>query len=282
MSQQRHDDHFDLARFVLGYLEHEGSVVAPPVDGVHEALLPDELAAQLRLDPYLRLAFDAEAQGEALRLSVNHPLVEQTAERLERAAGDALVYINHVRLEKKGLFDAAAKALSFPNAPLSAKRDAVEQTALHHYLRCNFKAVFLSDEKQEQIVSAVVDVQGGNTVRDTELLQRLVSCETEPAFPHLAVAPPRWPGAGEALAPATLHALLPRAQSATAAALADRLTALQARIQRFLELDTARLEVYIYGEQATERQAFVLPPVWRDPQKLAEACAGFDAQIGRW
>jgi hypothetical protein len=245
MSQQRSAEHFDLSRFVLGYLEHEGSVVAPPLYGVHEALLPDELAAQLRLDLYLRLAFDAEAGADTLRLSVNHPLVETIAERLAQEAGHAQVYINHVRLEKKGLFDVAAKALSFANARLRAMRDGEEQTALHHYLRCNFKATFLSDEKQEQIVSVVLDVQGGHAVRHTTLLERLVSYETEPAFPHLTAARPRWRGAGDApLAPTTLDALLARAQVAAEAALADRLAALQARTQRFLELDTARLEDY--------------------------------------
>lgn len=35
---------------------------------------------------------------------------------------------------------------------------------------------------------------------------------------------------------------------------------------------------YIYGEQATERPGFVLLPVWRDPQRLAEAQHGFDRE----
>jgi hypothetical protein len=255
MSQTpRSEQPFDLARFVLGYLEHEGSVVAPPAYGIHEALLPDELAAQLRLDPYLRLAFDAEASDEVLQLTVNHPVVERIAELLERAAGNALVHINHVRPEKKGLLEAATKTLSFPNARFSAQRDVVEHTALHHYLRCNFKAIFLSDEKQEQIVSAVVDVQGGYAVRDAELLQRLVTYETESDFHHLPAARPRWAGAGEALAPVTLHALLLRAQAVAEAALAERLTALQTRAQRFLELDIARLEDYYASLERDLRQ----------------------------
>lgn len=254
MSQLPTSEPFNLARFVLDYLEHEGSVVAEPAYGVHEVLLPDELAEQLRVEPFLQLAFDADAAPEALHLSVNHPLVEQIAAQLEQVPGNALVYINHVRLEKKGLFDAAAKALSFANARLSAKRDAVEQTALHHYLRCNFKVTFLSDEKQEQIVSVVLDVQGGYAVRSPEHLQRLVSYEVEPAFPHLTVAPPRWPGAGDPLSPATWQALMPRAQAAVEAAVADRLKTLQARAQRFLELDVARLEDYYASLEQDLRQ----------------------------
>lgn len=276
MSQaQRSHQPFNLARFVLDYLEHEGSAIAPAGFGVHEALLPEELAARLQIDSYLRLAFADGAADDALLLTVNHPLVERIAERLEQAAGDALVYINQVRLEKKGLFEAATKALSFPNARFSAKRDEMEQAALHHYLRCNFKATFLSDEKQEQIVSVVMDVQGGYAVRDPQLLQRLASDETEPGFSHLTAARPRWPGAGEALASATLHALLPRAQAAAEAALAERLTALQARAQRFLELDIARLDDYYAAleRDLKQRQA-------RTEAADAERHSSIEAKLG--
>lgn len=246
MSQPAVSEQFDLASFVLGYLEHAGGVVAPPAYGVHEALLPDDLAGQLQVDSYVRLAFDAAVEADALRLSVNHRLVEAMAEQAAQQPGHAQVAINHVRLEKPGLFDLAAKTFSFANARLSAARNAVEQSALHHYLRFNFKATFLSDEKQEQIVSVVMNVQAGHAVRDPEHLARLVTSETETAFDHLPVARPRWPDAGEALDPATWQALLLRAQAAAEAALQERLATLQARNQRFLELDQARLEDY-YG-----------------------------------
>ena len=244
MSTQDTAGHFDLARFVLGYLEREGSLVAAPAFGAHEVLLPDALAAALRVEPYLKLGFAAGDDADFLRISVNHPLVETIAERLLEQTGHAQVAINHVRLEKRGLFDLAAKAWTFPNARLTALRDASEQASLHHYLRFNFRATFLSDEKQEQIVSAVFDVQNGYAVRSREHLDRLASSETETAFPRLPVAQPRWPGAGDALAPITWQALLARAGREAEILLANRLTGLQTRSQRFLELDRARLEDY--------------------------------------
>lgn len=243
MSQQGPQDRFDLARFVLGFLEREGSIISPPAYGVHEVLIPDALAARLGVDSYLRLSFDVEA-SDALRLSVNHPLVEAIAEQLMQEMGYAQVYIDHVRLEKKGLYDVAAQAFSFPNARLAARRAAVPQAAFHHYLRFNFKVAFLSDEKQEQIVSVLLDVQGGYPVRDPDLLERLISSETRSTLPDLAVAKPRWQGAGDALDSATYLALLPRAQAAAEAEVAGRLGGLQARMQRFLEQDLARIEDY--------------------------------------
>lgn len=188
MSQPDASEQFDLSHFVLGYLEHAGGMVAPPAYGVHEALLPDDLAEQLQIDSYLRLAFGVEEEAGALRLSVNHPLVEAMAEQAAQQPGHAQVAINHVRLEKPGLYDLAAKTFSFANARLSAPRNAVEQSALHHYLRFNFKATLLSDEKQEQIVSVTLDVQAGHAVRDPEHLRRLVTFETETAFDHLPLA----------------------------------------------------------------------------------------------
>lgn len=244
MSQPDASEQFDLSRFVLDFLEHEGGVVAPPAYGVHEALLPDELAAQLRVDSYLQLAFGVEDQAGVLRLSVNHPLVDAMAEQAARQPAHAQVAINHVRLEKPGLYDLAAKTLSFANARLSAPRNAAEQSALHHYLRFNFKATLLSDEKQEHIVAVTLDVQAGHAVRDREHLARLVTFETASAFDHLPQARPRWPGAGEALDSITWQALLLRAQAEAEAALQERLAAQQARNQRFLELDQARLEDY--------------------------------------
>ena len=47
MSEQDRAERFDLARFVLGYLEHEDSLIAPPAYGVYEVLMPDALAARL-------------------------------------------------------------------------------------------------------------------------------------------------------------------------------------------------------------------------------------------
>ncbi len=63
MSQPDASEQFDLARFVLGYLEHGGSLLTPPAYGVHEALLPDALARGLQVDSYLRLAFAAAFRG---------------------------------------------------------------------------------------------------------------------------------------------------------------------------------------------------------------------------
>lgn len=201
MSKQRRD-HFDLSKFILGYFEQQGGIVTPPAFGVHEALLPDDLAADFHIDPYQRLGFETEVD-DALKLTVNHPLVEAIAEDMMAQPANAQAYINHVRLEKRGLAELARKTFTLANARLQATAKGAEQRARHHYLRFNFKVTYESDEKQEEMTSVVMDVQAGHVVRHTEVLERLDSYESAPAFASLPLAKPRWRETGERLSPET-------------------------------------------------------------------------------
>src|SRR3954462_11849241 len=102
---------FNLSEFVLGYLEEAGSVVMPPEFGVYEILMPEEVADSLLLDDHTRLAFSGSPVGappseqadNALRLSVNHPLVESIAQTITRQPANARTYIRGVRTDKRGL-----------------------------------------------------------------------------------------------------------------------------------------------------------------------------------
>jgi hypothetical protein len=244
---RRKDDRFELSEFVLGYLHEQGSLVNPPAYGLHEVLMPDDLAAGLRLDAYQRLAFASTSVAATLQVGYSHPLVDEIARRLILEPGHGLGYVNNVRPEKRGLAELAAKTLSFPNARLSPKQDASEQRALHHYLRFNFKVMFVSDEKQEQLVSVVMDVQAGHAVWDAGILGALESFEATPAFGDLPVAAPRWIGADTALSVETYRALLTRATAAMRVGISDHVQSLQVRTRRHLELDRARIENY-YGD----------------------------------
>lgn len=237
-------ERLDVPGFVLQYLESQDSLVAPPAFGVYEVIIPDALAAGLGLGTYQRLSFEQTTAEHALAVGVGHPLLEKIAERLVGQPANTQGYLNGVRLDKKGLAALAQKTFTFPNARLTPKPDAAEQAALHHYLRFNFKVMFDSEEKQEQLAAVVMDLQSGCAVRDAEVLARLNTFDAEPAFEDLPVATTRWPGAGKALAADTLRALLPRAEAAMRADMADRLQTLQARTQRYLELDVARIADY--------------------------------------
>ncbi|MCX6071620.1 MAG: hypothetical protein NTU91_12320 [Chloroflexi bacterium] len=233
----------ELEDFVLTFLQAKGAIVQPAGYGVHEVLLPEDLARRLGGTMYLRLAFDDQAPSEATRLTYSHPLVECMLEAAWEPPACTRFYINAVRLEKPGLANLARQSLSIANAHLTSAPLAAEGRALYHYLQVNFKAALVSDEKREQLVTVWMHGQGGYAVKGlTE--ETYLPLESEPALPNLPVAPLRWlPGRDLGSAQA-LSILLERAAQAAVRLLEADIERLQARTAHFFELDRARLESY--------------------------------------
>jgi hypothetical protein len=241
----------ELADFVLNYCREAGAIVEPPAYGVYEVLLPDELAARLGASGYQRFAFDdtltteAGGAGEVTHLNYGHPIVESWIEAARHVPACARLYVNAVRLDKHGLANLACQALSFPNARLVEVKDQAESRALGHYVRFNFKAALITDEKREQLLSVLMDAQGGYAVKELAEIERLTTLETKPGFDHLPVVPPVWlPADRTPLSRQALEGLLERAKRAVLDELAEPLDSLHRRATRFLELDHARLEQY--------------------------------------
>lgn len=250
----------ELADFVLSYCREAGAIVEPPAYGIYEVLLPDDLAARLGVSAYQRFAFDdtplgfrspqdenwpsGAAEADVTYLSYGHPLVENLIEMARREPACTRLYANAVRLDKRGLADLARRALSFPNARLVEVEGQTESPALGHYVRFNFKAALITDEKREQLLSVLMDAQGGYPVKELAQIEHLTALETTPAFEHLPVMPPLWLPGEEPLSRQALEGLLERAQRAALDELAEPLDSLQRRAARFLELDRARLEQY--------------------------------------
>jgi hypothetical protein len=236
----------DLADFVLDFCRAMDGVVEPPAYGTYDVLLPDELAAQLGVDPFQRFAFEAANAATAdgvTFLAYGHSLVERMAELARQDPACARFYINAVRLDKSGLAALARSALSFPNANLVEDPRASETRALFRYVRFNFKAALLTDEKREQLVAVLMDAQTGVAVDDLSQAEahRL---DEAPVFTELPPAPAQWTAAPDPLAPQALRALLDRAAEAAVEALGAAIAPLEKRAARHLELDRARLEAY--------------------------------------
>lgn len=234
----------DLADFVLDFCRAAGGVVEPPAYGVYDVLLPDSVAAQLGIEPLQRFAFgEAERDADVVHLVYGHPLVERMAELARLIPACARFYINDVRLDKTGLAALARAAFSFPNATLVEVPRTLETRAMFHYLRFNFKAALLSDEKHEHMASVLMNAQTGAAMPDFSTAESYRLAES-PAFTDMAAAPAQWTTAPNPLAPEPLRALLARAARAAVDSLTTPIAALQARAARHLELDRARLESY--------------------------------------
>jgi hypothetical protein len=240
----------ELVDFVLNAFRQIGGIVEPPAYGVYEVLLPEGVARRWDVPTYGRLAFTdelpvevADADDVAL-VGYGHPLVETLTEEIRAEPACTLAYINDLRLEKRGLSELACEALAFPNARLSEAPHKGESAALCHYVRFNFKAALITDEKRERLVSVVMDVQAGFAVPQLVHIEQLTRLEEKATFGHLLPAPVRWLPDAQPLSQPVLEGLLKRATRVTLDELASPLEVLQRRAFRHLELDRARLTGY--------------------------------------
>ena len=248
----------ELADFVLNYCRRAGALVEPTPDGVYDVLLPDALAAQWRAPALQRFTFGdvAPATSDVTPLSYGHPLVEQMAEAARREPLCARFYVNPLRLEKHGLVDLARATLAFPNARLVEAPRQTEARVMSHYVRFNFKAALITDEKREHLVSVMMDAQAGHAVKELARIEELVPLEAEPAFKNLSLAPLRWCKEANPFTHAALEGLLERAKRAALDELAPAIESLQRHAARYLELDRARLgEYYDQIERDLQRRA---------------------------
>ena len=270
MSPESHQKRSELSDFVLEYCLQMGAIVDPPAYGVYNVLLPDNAAAKLGAAPLQRFVFKEEdpqdTSGETAFLHYGHPFVDRVVEAVREQSSSAQLFINDVRLTKRGLFNLAQETLSIANARLFEVGGAVESLAIYHYVRFNFKASLITDEKRELILPVWMHLQGGYTVDGEEIEQR-ASLDVETTFKNLERAAPTWlHAAGEVSktsAPldiwdkATLSALVERArQAALERLMAGSLEILQRRARRYLELDRARLEQYYTDLQRDLNERF--------------------------
>jgi hypothetical protein len=243
----------ELMDFVLDYYRVNGALVEPPRYGVHEALLPDALAEQLGVPALQEIVFDAQEPAiddGRLHLTQGHPLIDRLVERARKASAPARAYVNAVRLDKRGLADAALHTLSLANARLVELADRVETPALCHYLVFTLKVTLTSDEKQEHLVTVAMDAQAGWPV-DWGAIRERATLDAEPAYGHLTPARPHWIDEPRPLTAAALAALFERAQHAALTAMAGEIESVTRRAARYLELDRARLEQY-YDDMAED------------------------------
>ncbi|HFC11482.1 MAG TPA: hypothetical protein ENJ56_01465 [Anaerolineae bacterium] len=296
----------ELQTFVLNYLEESGGIAEAAGAATFDVLLPEETAQALGVDSLQTWSFAETSEataddGEVQHLLFNSPVVERMIEAARANPTVTRYVIDHVRLNKQGVADLARQAWLLPNARITERRKTTALQILNSYLLFNFKSALISDDKQEQLVSVLVDVQGGYVLNTAEAAQILATAhplahERElPAFPNGRV---RWqigtkPPPPSAFELEALEVLLDKAKQAVADILAEPIKRLQKRSKRFLTLDEARLNAY-YDEieqdlrqrsaRATgERKANLLEKLAltaaERQHKLADAAARYQVHI---
>jgi hypothetical protein len=240
----------ELETFVLDYLEEAGSLIEPPAYRIYEVILPEAIAERWDVPAYLQLAFTDTEREEAIRLGYNHPLVEKMVKEAHNRSASTCFSINNLRLDKKGIDEIAIKQWAILNARAQPQKRSTVSRVRSVYVRFNFKAAILSEEKQERLVSVLMDAHTGSRVVDTELIEsRATAVTADDILASLPDAPMRWqPKDGTPLKrpldETTLAALLERAKTAVLQEMQADLSTLQKRVTRFRQLDEARLADY--------------------------------------
>jgi hypothetical protein len=248
----------ELETFVLGYLEQLDSIVEPPVFGIHEVLLPEEAAERWLLPVYQRLTFNDTEDDSATRLGYNHPWVERMVAEAREQTASTQAYINGLRLNKKNLDKLAMQEWVVVNGRVSQQRRATQSRVRSTYVCFNFKAAVISDEKQEQLVSIIMDAHTGYPAAEAALIEAQAAAKPDGVLESLSDAPIRWRSDDNrplkaSLDQKTLAALLDRAKTAVLREMSDHLGQLQKRVNRFRELDEARVTEY-YNELERDLQ----------------------------
>ena len=180
-----------LEQFVRDYVEITGGVWEEVEPQVYDVLLPaDDETAQRDAGgrEILRMAFDPEALPEhaaAQLAGFGTPLVDRLLSGAVRRGRYALVYLNGLNLSPYDLTARVRRALTLPDdASLEFGRMRPLDFAQAVFW---FEATFVSDQKEDEILSAAVDLHSGRQVRHLDQLLGSSQLAEEPSL-HLAEA----------------------------------------------------------------------------------------------
>ena len=171
-----------LEAFVRDYVETTGGAWDEVEPQVYDVLVPAEGAGAGEDRQILRIAFDPEALPEhpgAQLASYGTPLVDRLLEDAVRRGRQARLYVAGLNLAPHDLPGQLRRAVALPEkTALAAERARALDFAQAAFW---FRATFLSDQKEQEIVPAAVDLHYGRPVRHLDLLLDHGRLSTVPA-----------------------------------------------------------------------------------------------------
>jgi hypothetical protein len=179
--------HSPLEEFLRGYAEVFGGLWDEVEPQVYDLMLPARDAA--REPEIVRLAFDPEAVPEhpgSQLASYGTPLVDRLlADAVNRGRHVAL-YMVGLNLGPQGLEDRLRRAVTLP----SGFELRLEQARPLHFPQAVFwfEATFVSDQKEQDLLTVAIDVHHGRQVRHLDRLLDRAHLAEKPWSP-LAEAP---------------------------------------------------------------------------------------------
>lgn len=168
-----------LQNFVKDVIEVKGGIAEEKEKGVLDILLPEALQRKLSCREYQQISFlPNHTQGEFV--TYGSPFLDKILSLTQDFGKITRVFIKDVYLKKGDLVKLIEEAFEFPNSKRLGH--LMDNQVICSYLLINFKANIISDERKEEIITAIVDEQ---TLREAQEMVGLASF----FYPHSE----KWP-----------------------------------------------------------------------------------------
>jgi len=143
-----------LKDFVREVVEIKGGIAEEREKGVLEVLLPENVGKELFGKEYERLSFLPD-RPQTKFITYGSPLLDKVISLTENLGKTARIMAEDIHPRKKNLIRLIEDNFDFPNARKLGS--LVDSEVVCSYLLVNFKVSIITDERKEEIVTAVVD-----------------------------------------------------------------------------------------------------------------------------
>lgn len=143
-----------LKDFVREVVEIKGGIAEEKEKGVLGVLLPENVGKELFGKEYERLSFFPD-RPQTKFITYGSPLLDKVISLIENLGKTARIMAEDIHPRKKNLIRLIEDNFDFPNARKLGS--LIDSEIVCSYLLVNFKVSIISDERKEEIVTAVVD-----------------------------------------------------------------------------------------------------------------------------
>jgi len=143
-----------LKDFVREIVEIKGGIAEEKEKGVLELLLPENVGKELFGKEYERLSFLPD-QRQTKFVTYGSPLLDKIISLSENLGKTARIAAEDIHPRKKNLAHLIEDNFDFPNSRKFGS--SIDNEVICSYLLVNFKVSIISDERKEEIVTAIVD-----------------------------------------------------------------------------------------------------------------------------
>lgn len=253
-----------LKTFVREVIEIKGGIAEEKEKGVLELLLPENVGKELFGKEYERLSFLPDRK-QAKFITYGSPLLDKLISLTDNLGKTARIMAHDIHPRKKNLISLIEDNFDFPNARKLGS--LIDREVISSYLLVNFRVSIISDERKEEIVTAIVDEHtlriGGEIIN---LIPELRHKEEEPA---------------ETVKRYPIEKVYDRAKKAAVRGLDESLKEVEETSLRRIQRDTTRLWNYYKDLEGELKKRMMKDPSSEKKEELSSKMKSIDLEFER-